>query len=66
MFGSQFSARNKNILQLLFTDLLSIEDSIAISYDTNAQNILITDDFNMDVLKNLTNTKSLIYVSNSA
>ena len=31
--------------------LLSIEDSIALSYDTNIQNILITGDFNFDFLK---------------
>ena len=37
--------------------LLSIEDLIALSYDTNIQNILITGDFNLDVSKQSANKK---------
>ena len=37
--------------------LLSIEDSIALSYDTNIQNILITGDFNLVVSKQSANKK---------
>ena len=38
--------------------LLFIEDSIALSYDTNIQNIIITGDFNLDVSKQSANKKA--------
>ena len=37
--------------------LTSIEDLISLAYDTNIQNILITGDFNLDVLKSSSNKK---------
>ena len=37
--------------------LTSIEDSISLAYDTNIQNILITGDFHLGVLKSLFNKK---------
>ena len=37
--------------------LSSIEDSIGLAYDTNAQNILITGDFNLDIAKQSSNKK---------
>lgn len=37
--------------------LSSIEDSIGLAYDTNIQNIVITGDFNLDILKQTSNKK---------
>lgn len=61
----EFSACNKKYLIGSFYRppsstndvLLSIEDSIALSFDTNIQNILITGDFNLDVSKQFANKK---------
>ena len=39
--------------------LSSIEDSISLAFDTNIQHILITGDFNLDILKQSSNKKVL-------
>ena len=38
--------------------MTSIEDSISQAFDTNIQNILITGDFNLDILKDNSNKKN--------
>ena len=43
--------------------LTSIEGSISLAYDTNIQNILITGDFNLDVLKSSFNKRYLTCVN---
>ena len=61
----EVSTHNKKILLGTFyrppnatTDVLSsIEDSISLAYDTNIRNILITGDFNLDILKLTSNKK---------
>ena len=61
----EVSTHNKKILLGTFyrppnstqDALTSIEDSISLAYDTNIQNILITGDFNLDVLKSSSNKK---------
>ena len=37
--------------------MTSIEDSIGLAFDTNIQNILITGDFNLDLLKDTSKRK---------
>ena len=61
----EVSTHNKKILLGTFyrppnatPDVLSsIEDSISLAYDTNIRNILITGDFNLDILKLTSNKK---------
>ena len=65
VYGLRFPLNNKKILLGTFyrppnstQDVLtSIENSISLAYDTNIQNILITGDFNLDVLKSSSNKK---------
>ena len=45
--------------------MTSIEDSIGQAFDTNIQNILITGDFNLDILKDNSKNKKPIFVNNS-
>ena len=56
MRAAESNAGRSTVLTLkapnMFQDVLtSIEDSISLAYDTNIQNILITGDFNLYVLK---------------